>query len=102
MLNLNPPEREMEIGQVIARGEEADRMLNGELAAEIRNEVKLRIVEGWAETDPDDVALREKMHATFNAIDLFDGVLREIINDGHHAAAIRDQRQEALDGEQQG
>ena len=97
-VNLNPPEKEMELGQLIARGEEADRLLNGELAVEVRNEVKLRIIEGWAETPPEDVAIREKMHATFNALDMVEGVLRDIINDGHHAAAIRDQRQKALDG----
>lgn len=95
---LNPEAKEMDLGQIIARGEEADRLLNGELAREVRDEVKLRIIEGWSETAPEDVATREKMHATFNAFDLIEGVLRDIINDGHHAAAVRDQRQQALDG----
>jgi len=95
---LNPDEREMDLGQLIARGEEADKLLNGELVREVRDEVKLRIIEGWAETPAEDVAVREKMHAAFNALDMIEGVLRDIINDGHHAAVTRDQRQEALDG----
>lgn len=98
MVDLNPPEREMDLDQIVARGEEADQLLYGELAQEVRNEVKLRIIEAWAATTPEDTPLREKLHATFNALDFVDGVLREIINDGHHAAAIREERQRALDG----
>jgi len=98
MLDLNPPARDMTPEQVITRGVEADRLLTSEVAQEVRNEVRLRIIEAWAATAPEDVSEREKLHATFNALDFFDDVLRAIINDGHHAAAVRDQREQALDG----
>lgn len=93
---MNPPEREMQFGQIIARGEEADRLLNSELAQEVRAEVKLRVVEDWASTDPDDTPGRELRYAIFHALDTLDGVLRDIINDGHHAALVRDEREERL------
>lgn len=94
---MDPPEREFNLGQLIARGEEADRLLNGELAQEVRAELKLRVVESWANTDPDDVPRRELQYAVFHALDIFDGVLRDIINDGHHAAKVRDEREKRLE-----
>lgn len=98
IVDLSPPEREMELEQVIARGEEADRLLNGPMAEEVRNEVRLRVIEAWASTAPEGVAEREKLHAVFNAIDYIDAVYRGIINDGHHAAEVREKRQKALEG----
>ena len=89
---LNPKEQERDIGQIVARGEEADRLLNSEVAGAVRAEVKLRVVEAWQETEAGQVQERERMHAVFLALEEIDKVLRDIINDGHHAAAVRDQR----------
>lgn len=95
---LNPKDQERDLSQIIARGEGADSLLNGETAEAVRAEVKLRVVEAWQDTDAGQVQERERMHAVFLALGEIDKVLRDIINDGHHATAVRDQRRDAVTG----
>ena len=89
---MDPPEEELGLGHLIARGEEADKLLNGEMAQRVRAEVRLRLVEQWMATAPGQMEARELIYHQFRALDDIDAVLRTIINDGHYAVALREQR----------
>jgi hypothetical protein len=80
----------MDKARLVARAREADRLLNGDVFAEVMAAARSSFMEEWVTAEK--LEHREMCHAKITGLEEVQRQLRRIIGEGEHASRTPDER----------